>query len=462
MDVEIGDLALGGSGVGKIHGFVILVRRAVPGDVVRVRITARKPNYAEAEIVENLGPSPLRVSPRCRLFEECGGCQWMSLQYEHQLDAKERQVGEALARIGGLSGFTLHPIIRSPEIYKYRNKLELAFADGPGGLTLGFHQVGSETTVVDSRGCLIGSERMDEVARAARDLLSEAGYRPAPWEGPSRDGDGRNERLVAKNGDKDLLRQLVLREGRRTGEMLVGLITVDGPMPDEKGFAESLMTRFPFIVGVVRTVEGRRRGLRDGAERILAGRGDLRESLGGITYEISPSAFFQVNSEQAENLYARTRELALDHGRDSVLDLYCGVGGLTLFLAARARRVTGVESSPEAVRCAIAGAARNRVGNVKFILGEARRIVKRLAAADRRYDVVVLNPPRSGIHEDMLDGVPSLSPRRIVYVSCNPATLARDLSGLSARGYRLTEVQPMDMFPHSFHVETIARLERSG
>jgi 23S rRNA (uracil1939-C5)-methyltransferase len=183
--------------------------------------------------------------------------------------------------------------------------------------------------------------------------------------------------------------------------------------------------------------------------------------LGGIRFDITASSFFQVNTEQAENLYEKARDMGVHRG-DAVLDLYCGVGGLTLFLASRARRVLGIENVPEAIACAEANAAANDIGNVRFLQAEARRAVKRLASGGKTYDVVTINPPRSGIHEDIVSALPDLSPRRIVYISCNPTTLARDLAGIVARGFRLTDVQPVDMFPHSYHVETIARLEREG
>ena len=457
-DLEITDLAYGGAGIGRARGFVFLVRRALPGEAVRVRIVSRKPNYAEAEVVERLRPSPLALRPRCLSFAECGGCQWMNMAYEHQLDVKEGLVVEALERVGGLGEFALHRILRSPEIYHYRNKLELAFSEGPEGLTLGFHRVGSDKEIVDIPTCLIGTERMDEIARSARSLLADKRYGPAP-----EPEDGRQAPPGTRERDpRLLLKHLVVREGRRTGEVLVNLVTTPGHMPEERELARALMERCPYVVGVVRTIVHNERGSQGKQDRLLAGRERVRELLCGIRYDIAASAFFQVNTEQAETLYTRTRELALPRGRESVLDLYCGVGGLTLFLATRARRVTGVESSPEAVRCAGANASLNGVTNVRFVQAEARRFARRLAATKKNYDVVTINPPRSGVHEDMIDSIPEIGPRRIVYVSCNPATLARDLSGLCSRGYCLTDVQPVDMFPHSFHVETIARLERTN
>ena len=475
-DVEITDLAYGGAGIGRVEGFVLLVRRGLPGDLLRVRIVSRKPKYAEAEIVDRLDRSPLAVAPRCASFEPCGGCQWMHLAYEHQLDTKERLVGQTLERIGGLSEFTLHRIVRSPEIYRYRNKLEMAFGMGPAGLVLGFHREGSEQDIVDIPTCLIASERMDRIAAEARRFLSEKGYEPAPWTTENGNGNGNNGRSHAAapgapagpnpgNGkppaERAILRHLVLREGRRTGEMLVDLSTTDAPFPDEKEFARALTSAHPWVVGVVHSMIPMRRGAGGRKEKILAGRGTVREMLGGICYDITAGSFFQVNTEQAENLYQRARDMGVQRG-DAVLDLYCGVGGLTLFLASRARRVLGIENVPEAIACAEANAAANDIGNVRFLQAEARRAVQRLAAGGKTYDVVTVNPPRSGVHEDILDGLPALAPRRIVYVSCNPTTLARDLSGLVKRGFRLTDVQPVDMFPHSYHVETIARLERQG
>jgi len=458
-DVEITDLAYGGAGIGRVDGFVLLVRRGLPGDVLRVRITSRKPNFAEAEIVDRLARSPLAVQPRCPSFDACGGCQWMHMAYEHQLDTKERLVTQALDRIGGLTGYTLHRIIRSPEIYRYRNKLELAFGTGPHGLVLGFHKEGSEQDIVDIPACLIASERMDRVATEVREFLGAKGYEPAPYgygngaESPPQAG--------SEVGSRAILRHLVLREGRRTGEMLVDLSTIEGALPEEKDLAESILSNHPWVVGVVRSVIATRRGAGGRQERLLAGRAVVREILGGIRFDITAASFFQVNTEQAENLYEKARDMGVHRG-DAVLDLYCGVGGLTLFLASRARRVLGIENVPEAIACAEANAAANDIGNVRFLQAEARRAVKRLASGGKTYDVVTINPPRSGIHEDIVSALPDLSPRRIVYISCNPTTLARDLAGIVARGFRLTDVQPVDMFPHSYHVETIARLEREG
>jgi 23S rRNA (uracil1939-C5)-methyltransferase len=443
VDVHITDLAYGGAGVGRVEGFVLLVPLALPGEYVRVRITERKPTYARAQVVERHRPSSLAVHPRCGLFGQCGGCQWMNLAYEHQLDAKQRQVVQSLERIGQVDGYTLRRIVRAPDIYHYRNKLELAFSGGAGDLVLGFHSTSPDESVVDVPTCLVGSERMTRVAGWVKEFLEARGYQPA--------GNG---------GDRALLRHLVLREGKRTGELLVNLVTNPGHMPDERNFADEITSAFDCVVGVVRSIASTRAGRAGVRERNLSGRACLRERLAGLVYEVAPSTFFQVNTEQAEFLYEKTREIALPRGRQSVLDLYSGVGGLSLVLSAAARRVTAVESSAASVRCAEANARINGIGNVRFIRGEARRVVRRLAEAGKSYDVVTVNPPRSGLHQDVVSTLPLLSPSRIVYVSCNPTTLARDVGGLKSCGYRLAEVVPVDMFPHSYHVETIARLER--
>jgi 23S rRNA (uracil1939-C5)-methyltransferase len=428
IELEISDLAQGGRGVARSDGFVVFVSGGLPGDRVRARISRSRRAFAEATAIEMLDPSPDRVPDRClHGGEPCPGAPWQGLPYERQLAEKERQVGEALRRLGGLEGFDLEPIVPAVEGWHYRNKLEYSFGSD-GELVLGFHRRGSWSEVIDAAGCHLASERAD----AARQRVLD-------W--------ARSSRLSAydSRSHEGTLRNLVVREGRRTGQIQTRLVTAPQEIPEPPTDLHTV------IEGPGSGTDGPTGAL--GAERLL-------ERIGGIEVEISPAAFLQTNTETADRLYEAIVELAGLTGRERVFDLYCGVGTIGLVLARHAAEVWGVESVPAAVADADLNAARNGATNARFRVADARLGIAPLLAEAGRPDVLVVDPPRAGLSKKVTRRVIECEAPRIVYVSCNPTTLAPNAAQLVEAGYRLRRVRPVDMFPQTPHIECVAELER--
>jgi 23S rRNA (uracil1939-C5)-methyltransferase len=429
LELEISDLAHGGRGVARRDGYVVFVAGALPGDRVRARIDRRRRSFAEATAVEVLTPSPDRVADRClHAGEPCPGASWQGLPYERQLAEKERQVGEALRRLGGVDGFELEPIVPAVETWRYRNKLEYSFGRGDGELVLGFHRRGSWSEIVDAAGCLLASERADSARAAVTDWARS--HRLEPYDGRRRVG---------------TLRNLIVREGRRTGQVQTRLVTSATEIP-----------RPPVDLHTI--VEGPGGGTGGptgalGAERLV-------ERIGGVEVEVSPTAFLQTNTETADRLYATVAEYADLGGGGRVFDLYCGVGTIALTLAASAGEVWGVEAVPEAVVDAERNAERNGADNASFLTADARLGLRPLLAEAGRPDLVVVDPPRAGLSKKIVRRVLECEPQRIVYVSCNPTTLAPNAAELAEGGYRLRRVRPVDMFPQTPHIECVAVFEQ--
>lgn len=441
IEVIVAGLAHGGAGVARVEGLVVFVRGGLPGDTVRARIRSRKRAFAEADALEILSPSPRRVTPPCAHFGACGGCHWMDLAYEAQLAHKQAQVSDCLSRIGGLEDIALHPIVPSPHSLGYRNKMEFAF-DGVGeGLIAGLHRADDPSLIEPIVECHLQDAAANRilawtVAACRESLLS--GSRD-----PSRAG---------------ILRRLILRRGS-DGRFLVIFETRGTSLPQGAELARRLREAYPSVAGVVRTSAP---GEGVGAADVLSGVGTLREDSGGLVMTVTAGAFLQVNPGQAAQLYRRVEEWADPGAGDDVLDLFCGAGAITLRLGRRARRATGIESSGEAVRCAEENARANGFSNCRFLRSDARRAAVEMARAGRKLDVIVFNPPRTGLTRDLARAAARLGPSRAIYVSCDPATLARDLAWLRKEGLRTTDAAPFDMFPHTWHVETVARLERSA
>jgi 23S rRNA (uracil1939-C5)-methyltransferase len=449
-EVKVEDLAFGGKGVGRVSGFVVLVDGAVPGDVVRARCQKVRGNYAEARVEEILQPSPDRVTAPCEHFGTCGGCRWQNLPYELQLDYKRRQVVEALRRIGGFADPVVEPALPSPDPYFYRNKMEFSFGqDAEGRLVLGLHPASSYTDVFDLRRCHLQSDLSNEIVARVRDGCRAAGFPPYD--------------VTRHTG---FLRYLTIREGKFSGQVMVNLVTAEGG-DHEAGYAEALrriaadvVAACPQVTSFLRNINARRATVAFGErEEVLAGSATIREILMERSFEISANSFFQTNSRQAVRLYGSVLEMADLRREDRVLDLYSGTGAISILAASRVSEVRGVESLAESVRNAERNAALNSVRNVYFICGDVRKTLKALAADRTPPTVIIANPPRAGLNSHVIRGMLRLRPRRLVYVSCNPTTLARDLQEIAEGGYRLTGVRPVDMFPHTYHIECVARMD---
>jgi 23S rRNA (uracil1939-C5)-methyltransferase len=427
LDVE--SLAYGGKGVARRDGYVVFVAGALPGDRVRAEVTRAKRGYAEASTTEIVRPSADRVPPRCdHAGEPCPGAPWQGLAYEEQLRQKHSQVEDALVRIGHLSGFEVEPIEPAVERWRYRNKLEYSFGERDGELVLGFHARGRWDVIVDAEDCQLASERNNARRNELRDWARSAGL-PA-YDKRSREG---------------VLRNLVIREGRRTGQLQSRLITSPAEIP-----------RPPVDLHTI--VEGPGSGT-DGPTGAL-GAEYLEEEICDLRFRISHRAFFQTNTEMAERLYAIAAEMAGLTGSESVFDLFCGIGTLGLTMAARAGEVWGIEIVPEAVVDAEENARLNGIENASFRTGDARKEIRPLLAEAGSPDVVVVDPPRAGLSKKVVRRLIECGAPRIVYVSCNPTTLAPNAAQLGDAGYRLRRVRPVDMFPQTPHIECVALLER--
>ena len=437
LELDIEKLAFGGAGVARAEGFVVFVRGGVPGDRVRARISKSKRSFAEADTVELLAPSPDRLEPAA----PHPGAPWQVLPYERQLEEKEAQVREALERLGGFEEPPMEPIVPAEEQTRYRNKLEYSFGTGEDGrLSLGFHRAGRWDLIDDVSEDILASERVDEVREAVKAWCREEGISSYD----RRDHTG-------------LLRNLVVREGRRTGQVQARIVTSPGEFRIAELAAATpadsvLWTR---AAGVGETTQG-------GETQVITGSEYLEEELLGLRLRISPDAFFQTNTEMAERLYRGAAELAGLTGREKVLDLYCGIGTIALALALDAAEVWGVEIVERAVADAIENARLNGIDNARFFAGDVRTAMRPLLEQSGRADVVVVDPPRAGLSQKIVRRVLEAEAQRIVYVSCNPTTLAPNARQLVEAGYRLTAVRPVDMFPQTPHIECVAVLERSA
>ncbi len=452
LELEVESLAFGGEGVARLgeEGYVVFVAGGMPGDRVRATVSRRKRSYARAYATDVLRPSPERIPPRA----QHPGVPWQVLRYERQLEVKQSQVQDALHRLGRLDGFELQEIVPAVEQWRYRNKLEYSFgADPDGELVCGFHASGGWKQVVPIGDCLLASEVGNRARETALRWCREQGLiardRSDRRTGPAADGRAR-------------LRNLVVREGRRTGPKLqVRLVSTDGEL-DAGAFALELSRELgEHLGGVLWTRSGSLAETTAGGETELVwGEAELPERLRGLDLRISAEAFFQTNTEMAERLYELVGEYAALAGWERVYDIYCGIGTIALSLAARAGELWGIELIEPAVADAIAAAERNGITNARFFAGDARTALPELASRAGRPDLLVVDPPRAGLSKKVVQRIVNASPRRIVYVSCNPTTLAPNAAELGQAGWRLTRVRPVNMFPQTHHVECIALLER--
>jgi 23S rRNA (uracil1939-C5)-methyltransferase len=443
LELRVDSLAYGGNGVARLNGFVVFVRRGLPGDRVRARVTKVKRNHAEALATQVLEPSPERVDAPCSHYPACGGCRFQDLAYETQIAAKEAQVADALRRLGGVAEPPLEPILPAVERFRYRNKLEYSFTPGPEGAILGFHKAGRWDEVLDVERCWLTTDLGNAIREAVRAWAREEDL-PAYDQA---DGTG-------------YLRHLVVREGRNTGQTLVELVTAPGER-FERGYLVEVLRRFPEVRSIHWAVNDTPAEVTNLPTTLLWGEDAIEEELLGLRFRVRPNAFLQTNTAMAEKLY----ELALDAagltGEETVYDLYCGIGTIGLVMAPRALTVWGVEVSEESVACALENAELNGIGNAAFFAGNVGQSLEELRDRAGPPDVVVVDPPRAGLAGKALKRVGEAAAPRLVYVSCNPTTLAGDVKRLAAdHGYRLERARPVDMFPHTPHDETVALLRR--
>lgn len=455
LDVDVTDIAFGGRGLCRIDGLAVFVDQAVPGDRARVRVVRKKKNYGEARVLELLDASPDRVVAPCPYSGVCGGCKWQFLAYDRQIAYKRRHVAEALRHIGGIEDVPVHPTWPSERIFGYRNKMEFSCSDrrwlmpeelGQPGVAmdfaLGLHVPGTYYKVLDTQACLLQPDLGNRILGDVREWMKASG-RPA----------------YGLKSHEGFWRFLMLRHSVAHDQWMVNLITSSEDGEAVNPLANALSERYPEVVSVVNNITARKAGIAVGEQEILlAGETAIRDRIGGFTFAISANSFFQTNTRGAHRLYAAVQDYAGLTGDESVLDLYCGTGTIAIYLSAAARQVTGMEIVESAVRDAEANCRLNGVTNCRFVLGDIR---ENLSAFDGTPDVMIIDPPRDGMHKDVVRQVLEMAPERIVYVSCNPATLARDLALMQER-YRVCEARPVDLFPHTWHIEAVVRLEKKA
>jgi 23S rRNA (uracil1939-C5)-methyltransferase len=455
LSLTIDDLAYGGEGVGRADGYVVFVPGGLPGDRLQVRLVQARSRFGRGAIEAVIEPSPQRVEAPCPYFGRCGGCRLQHVAYPAQLAYKTKQVADALERLGGLRDVPLRPIIGAEEIFGYRNKMEFTVArprrgagteadSARGGLVVGLHETERYDAVLDIDRCLLQSDRMNALLAEARAFFVDRGLT-----------------VYEQDTGEGLLRFLMLREGRHTGELMTNVVTSAPAVSELAPLVARLQAREAGTTSVILNVNPTKASVAVGVEEhLLGGRDHIRERVGGLTFRVSANSFFQTNTRQAERLFDLVVESTGLTGTETVIDLYSGTGAISLLLARRARWVYGVELAQAAVDDAGANAAANGITNCTFLAGEVRFVLPSLIAKGVTAEVVVADPPRAGFHPKALHALITLGARRIVYVSCNPTTLARDLGELSRGGYRVEWVQPVDMFPHTPHIEAVARLER--
>jgi 23S rRNA (uracil1939-C5)-methyltransferase len=446
VELEISDLAYGGTSVAKVDGFVVLVYGGIPGDIVKTEIIKKKSNYAEAKLLQIIKESNLRTKPRCSHFGFCGGCTWQNLKYEEQLKFKTRQVKESLRHIGGFEDSPVQDALGSEDVFYYRNKMEYAFSPhAEKKLLLGLHPRKRFDLVFDLKECFLQSETANRMVGFVRRFAKE-----------------KNIPAYDHRDQSGLLRFLMIREGKNTDQVMVNLVTYKGDFTYRKDFCDELFSNFPSVKSIVRNINSKVSQIAIGEEEeLLSGERIIIEKLGNFSFEISSNSFFQTNPRQAEKLYRIVLDLADLQGDEEVLDLYCGNGTISIFLSSRAKKVIGVETVEEAVQNAKRNAELNEVNNCEFIRGETKKVLKDFELEDKVPHLVVIDPPRAGLHPRGIKSLLSLRPPKIVYVSCNPTTLARDLKMLCGKEYKLENVQPVDMFPHTFHIESAAKLTKT-
>jgi len=453
LELEVTDIAFGGKGFAKVDGFAVFIDKAVTHDIVLARITKKKKSFAEARILELIKPSHLRIDPVCDYSGYCGGCKWQFLDYEKQLEYKTSHVSESLEHIGLVKGVVVHPAIPSKNVFGYRNKMEFSCSDKrwlmpdelenkeiEKGFGIGLHVPGTFYKVLDIDKCWLHPEPGSAILDEVRNYIIDSGVP-----------------VYGLHSHEGFWRFLMLRHSYANNNWMVNIITSSENKDVVMPLAERLMEKFPEIVSVVNNITSRRAGIAVGEYELhLKGEKYITDKLGNWEFKISANSFFQTNTPGAEALYSKVTEYAGLTGDEVVVDLYSGTGTIPIWLSDSAKEITGIEIVESSVADAHKNCIDNGVDNCNFILGDIKDVLPGLG---KKPDVMIIDPPRAGMHKDVVKSVLDLAPEKIVYVSCNPATLARDIVMLKEQ-YRIVEVQPVDMFPHTYHIESVARLER--
>lgn len=442
LNVLIDGLGSSGEGVGKVDGFTIFVENALPAEIVKVKLIVLKKNYSIAKMLDCVRPSPDRVEPRCHLFKFCGGCQLQHLSYAAQLLAKENKVEAAMLRIGHLQNVKFLPILAAEEPFYYRNKMQFPVRRNNQGIP----QIGcfakKSHSVVNTEHCFIQNEINNKIMLAVREWISE-----------------QNITIYDERTEQGLVRNIMGRIGEDTGEVMVVIVTNEKDLPNQEELVAKLKTHVPNITSVMQNINSRNTNVVLGSQtKLIYGQDFIRDNIGSLSFNISARSFFQVNTKQANRLYQTALDFAELTGEEIVFDVYCGTGTIALFLAQQAKKVYGFEIVAEAIEDAKANAINNDISNVEFVCGDALKLMPQFVEQKICPEVIVLDPPRAGADKELLAMFGKLAPKKIVYVSCNPSSLARDLQVLEQLNYHTVKIRPVDMFPMTSSVESVALL----
>ncbi|MFC3211069.1 23S rRNA (uracil(1939)-C(5))-methyltransferase RlmD [Planomicrobium okeanokoites] len=440
--VHVEDLTHDGAGVAKVDGYPLFIHGALPGEDVHIHVLKTLKSYGFAKLLEIENASPFRVEAPCPVFDTCGGCQIQHLSYEGQMTFKRKLVRDAITRIGKLPDVPVHAVKGMGNPWRYRNKSQIPFGMEDGRVVAGFYQPRSHR-IADTDICLIQTPEADSIMAGIKQKLTEIGIEP-----------------YEEETHRGQLRHVIVRKARATGEIMVVLVTKKKKFQQAAQAIELIQSLVPETVSIVQNINPQKTNVIFGDETItLWGKDVIEDRIGDVRFEISARSFYQINPEQTEVLYGQALEYANLTGNETVIDAYCGIGTISLFLAQRAKFVMGVEIVPPAIEDAKRNAELNGLSNTLFEAGPAEQVIPRWYKEGRKADVLVVDPPRKGCDEQLLHTILKQRPERVVYVSCNPATLARDLRILEDGGYRTQEVQPVDMFPQSTHCEAVAWLQ---
>lgn len=442
-EIRIRDIGESGEGIGRIDGFTVFVDKGVPGDLLKVKMIKLKKNYGIGKIVEILEPSEDRVEPPCKYANRCGGCQIQHIDYDAQLRLKKEKVVNVLERIGKLEDVVVKDTIGMDSPFRYRNKAQYPVGIYDGNAITGFYQRRSHR-LVDIKDCLLQSDSDERILNIIRDHVDK--YKISVY----------NEET-----GKGLLRHVLIRTSNATEEIMVVLVLKKKTLPAMDELVNKLIQENPHIASVIVNVNPKKTNVILGQECItIYGNETIMDKIDNLEFNISPLSFFQVNPIQTEVLYKQALDYADLQGDERVMDIYCGIGTISLFLAKKAKEVYGIEIVEPAIKDAIENAKNNNVDNAHFRVGKAEEVLPKLYEEGKEGDIIVVDPPRKGCEEIVLQTMAKMNPKKIVYVSCKPSTLARDLKILDELGYKTVEVQPVDMFPHTGHVECVVKVVR--
>ncbi len=448
LEVEINDMGEHGEGIGKVDGYTLFVKDAVPGDFVKAKLTKVKKNYSYARLEEIITPSPDRVTARCAFHRQCGGCQLQALSYEAQLKFKEKKVKNDMVRIGGFNeGFIesiMEPVIGMENPFRYRNKAQFPVKNVKGRIITGFY-AGRTHDVIENTDCVLGVKENEEILKTIISFMED-------------------EKVSAydENTGSGIVRHILIRKGFKTGELMVCLVINADRMPHADKLIERL-SKIENVKSISISINKKNTNVILGEKcKTLWGSDTIEDYIGNLKFKISPHSFYQVNPVQTEKLYSKALEYAELSGDENVWDLYCGIGTISLFLAQKAGHVTGVEIVPEAIEDAKENALANELNNTEFYVGAAEDIAPVLLEKGNVPDVIVVDPPRKGCDGALLDTIISVMPKKVVYVSCDPATLSRDVKVLCENGYEMKKICPVDQFGHTVHCEVVTLLSKSN